>query len=256
MARAPERMNAPQLVPLDPLFCGTADFGSEDTNEGCFCGDAGTFVIKKNDVHPALSHSEWFCSSLANAVGVPQVPFNIIRHPNGACCFGSQWMNGKTKDWWNLAIQGSVDFGGLAEDLSRIYVYDLFIHNIDRQLNNFMVVPHGEKHKVYSFDYSRSWLVVGFPMPPVMDIVNSSTIKVKNWIKLNFGDFISIQVATEVLDAIATLNVARVRQIIASHPVDWLTEQQEGEIIDWWENGMASDRVAAIKVGLKNGALT
>ncbi|MEX0404061.1 HipA family kinase [Aquibium sp. LZ166] len=256
MALAPAQVNVPQLVALDALFCGAADFGSQDTNEGCFCGDAGTFVIKKNNVHPGLPHCEWFCSSLAAAVGVPQVPFSIVRHPDGNLWFGSQWMNGKTRDWWNLAVQGTIDFAALADDLSRIYAFDLFVHNVDRHANNFMVVPDGNTHKVLSFDYSRSWIVNGFPPPGLMIDPLIPTVSVKNWLKNQFGNYISINAAIEVLDRIEALDAGGVQRIIGAHPKDWLTQQEEDAINDWWGNGMVSARVAAIKTGLNDGTLT
>lgn len=256
MAVGPAQVNLPQLVALEALFCGAADFGSQDTNEGCFCGDAGTFVIKKDNVHAALPHCEWFCSSLALASGVPQVPFSIVHHPDGNYWFGSQWMNGKTKDWWNLAAQGSIDFTALADDLSRIYAFDLFIHNVDRHANNFMVVPEGNGHRVYSFDYSRSWIVNGgFPPANLMTDPAVATISVKNWLKLNFGNYVNINAAVEVLDRIEAMDTAGVQRIISTHPKEWLTQQEEDAIINWWNNGMASARVAAIKTGLNDGTL-
>ncbi|MGO4839208.1 HipA family kinase, partial [Rhizobiaceae sp. 2RAB30] len=191
----------------DAVFCGAANLGSLDTNEGCFCGDAGTFVIKKTDAHPSLPHCEWFCSSLANICGVPLVPFSVIRHPDGNYWFGSQWMNGKTKDWWNLAQQGSINFAALADDLSRIYAFDLFIHNVDRHANNYMVVPHGGGHRVYSFDYSRAWLFNGFPPPQIMANPEIATVNVKNAFTQLFGPYLNVGAASQVLDNIDALGV-------------------------------------------------
>ncbi len=251
----PGQVNVPQLVALEAVWCGAADFGSEDATEGCFCGDAGGFVIKKADAHPDLPHCEWFCSSLAQIAGVPQVPFSVIRHTDGNDWFGSSWMKGKTADWWNLAVQGVIDFNSIAEDLSRIYVLDLFVHNVDRHANNFMVVPDGNGHKAYSFDYSRSWIINGFPLPDIMTDPSVATINVKNWLKAKFGDYIVIGAANEVLDKIAALDVQGVQRVLATHPKVWLTQQQEDAIIDWWGKGMASDRVAAIRDGLNDGTL-
>ena len=251
----PPNGNVPQLVALEAVFCGAADFGSEDTNEGCFCGDAGTFVIKKNNVHLALPHCEWFCSSLANLVGVPQVPFSVIRHPDGNHWFGSQWTNGKVQDWWNLALRGAIDFASIAEDLCRIYVFDLFVHNVDRHANNFMVVPAAHGHRVLSFDYSRSWIINGFPPPDLMTDPAIATISVKDWLKQKFGNYVSIDVADQVLDAIDSVDSSAVSRIIHTHPRDWLTTQEENAIINWWANGMASARVAEIRAGLRDGTL-
>lgn len=255
MVKAPAQANVPQLIALDAVFCGGAVFGSEDANEGCFCGDAGGFVIKKNGAAATMPHDEWFCSSLAAASGVPQVPFSVIRHTDGNLWFGSRWMNGKTADWWNLAQQGSIDFATLADDLSRIYALDLFIHNVDRHANNFMVVPEGSGHRVYSFDYSRAWLHHGFPPPQIMTEVTLATLNVREWLKRTFGVYINVNVAMQILDNIDRMNTAAIERIISSHPKDWLTQQQEDDIVNWWGNGSASARVAAIKTGLNDGTL-
>ena len=58
MALGPVLANVPQLVALEAVWCGGADFGSQDTDEGCFCGDAGGFVVKKNVTFPGLAHCE------------------------------------------------------------------------------------------------------------------------------------------------------------------------------------------------------
>lgn len=248
------QVNVPQLVPLDALWCGGADFGSADASEGCFCGDAGAFVVKTTGPNPHIPHSEWFCSSLAQLVGVPQVPYSIIRHTDGTLCFGSQWMKGKTQDWWNLALEGTVNFASLADDLARIYAFDLFINNEDRHVNNFMVVPEGTGHRVYSFDYSRAWMVNGFPPPTaIMTDIDIATINVKAWFGRHFGDYISFDIANNILNNIAAVSENTIRRIIGDHPRDWLTPANEDAIIEWWKSGMAAARVETIKAGLENG---
>ncbi|WP_413711840.1 HipA family kinase [Rhizobium sp. Rhizsp82] len=248
------QVNVPQLVPLDAIWCGAADFGSADASEGCFCGDAGAFVIKGATTDPHIPHSEWFCSSLAQIVGVPQVPYSLVRHTDGSLHFGSLWMKGKTPDWWTLALAGAIDFASLADDLAKIYVFDLFINNEDRHVNNFMVVPEGQGHRVYSFDYSRAWLVNGFPLPDaIMSDANIATVNIKSWLLSNFGAFISMDVANVILDRIAGIDEATIRRIIGDHPRDWLTQANEDAIIEWWTSGMATARVETIRAGLQNG---
>ncbi|RFP53105.1 MAG: hypothetical protein BJG00_017650, partial [Limnothrix sp. CACIAM 69d] len=120
----------------------------------------------------------------------------------------------------------------------------------------FMVVPDGSSHKVLSFDYSRSWLVLGFPPPnEIMIDADIPTVNVKNWLKANFGNYISVNAANEVLDRIGAIDTASVRRIIDSHPRDWLTQANDDAIISWWDSGMALARVNAIKTGLHNGTL-
>lgn len=176
----------PQLVCVDALWCGYGAFGGQDCKEGCFCGDAGAYLIKTNTPNIYEPHCEWLGSHLAVRVGIPQISFNIVKHTDGNFWFGSQWKNSKVTDWWNLALAGNINFGDLADDISRIYALDLFIHNDDRHLNNYLVAPDGAGHKIFSFDYGRSWLYHGFPPPAVMLDPAVNTVITKNWFKHNF----------------------------------------------------------------------
>ena len=232
MAKAPEKIDVPQLLALDAMICGQVDLGSEDCDGVCFCGDAGAFVIKKNRKSPTLAHSEWFCSSIASACGVPQVGFSVVNHTDGSSCFGSLWQPGKIKDWWLLAQDGTINFAALADDLSRIYALDLFVHNIDRHMDNYMVVKDGLGHRVYSFDYSRAWLELAFPPQPIMVDSPVATIKNRDWFKENFGDYLNIGIANEVLTKISELKTDEITRIISSHPKDWLSKEQEDAIIE------------------------
>ncbi|RWP12302.1 MAG: hypothetical protein EOR00_27145 [Mesorhizobium sp.] len=255
MVKAPAQAQVPQLFAVEAMFCGPGNLGSQDMNEGCFCGDAGFFVLKKNDVYPTLPHCEWFCSSLAQATGVPQIPFSVVKHTAGNFWFGSLWMNGRTPDWWNLAQQGSINFSSLADDLSRIYALDLFVHNDDRHMNNYMVVPAGTGHRVYSFDYSRAWLYHGAVPGAIMTDPGLNTVSSKEWMKQTFGQYLNPAVALEVLDRIDGIDEVGVRAILAGHPTDWLAQQQEDEIVDWWTNGARTARIAAIRDGVNDGTL-
>lgn len=244
----------PQLIPLKAIACGGANFGSADANEGCFCGDDGFFVIKKNDAHPTLPHSEWFCSSLAMGCDVPQVPFSVIEHMDGNHWFGSLWQNGKVADWWTLAEQGKIDFSALADDISKIYAFDLFINNVDRHMNNYMVVPAKGGHTIRSFDYSRAWLCQPFPPVEIMDD-DAATISCKDWFKNNFENYPKSEAMCLVIDRIEGMKLDTIKGIIAGHPHNWLTNHQSETIIDWWKSGMAAQRASSIRKGIADGSL-
>lgn len=255
MAQGPGKVTFPQLVALDSVFCGAADFGSQDCNEACFCGDAGAFVIKKSDKAPTLPHSEWFCSSIAASCGVPQIAFSIIRHTDGNHWFGSSWKTGIIKEWWNLALNGTINFSEIAEDISRIYALDLFIHNDDRHFNNYIVVKEEASHRAYSLDYSRAWLHHGFPPPPILISPKTNTVKNKEWLKSKFGTYLDIVAMEQVLDNISRISNSGIFNIISGHPKHWLTQSQEDAIINWWIAGKAVERVDLIKAGIKDGSL-
>ncbi|RWC74877.1 MAG: hypothetical protein EOS30_11535 [Mesorhizobium sp.] len=255
MAKNSVVITYPQTVPVKAIACATANFGSQDCDELCFCGDAGGFVIKKNDKFPALPHIEWFCSSLARTCGVPQIDFSVVEHTDGNFWFGSSWKIGQVKDWWALAANGTINFAALADDISKIYALDLFINNDDRHLNNYFVTNINGKYDIFSFDYSRSWINHPFPLVGTITDPATNTVKVKEYFKSIFGNYINVGAVTAVLDNIVSLTTQRVADIIGAHPKNWLTAHQETSIIDWWNSGEVLNRVNAIKAGIQNGTL-
>lgn len=255
MARNPAVVAYPQVVPVKAMACGIADLESQDANEICFCGDDGGFVIKKNDKYPSLPHVEWFCSCLARSVGVPQIDFSVIEHTDGNFWFGSAWKTGQVKDWWALAAHGIIDFSDLSEDISRIYAFDLFINNDDRHLNNYFVVNESRNFRIYSFDYSRSWLNKPFPLVGLVTDPTTKTVMVKEYLKEKFGNYFRIAAMIDVLDNISEIETPRIIDIIQAHPDNWLTPPERDAIISWWNSGEVLTRVNEIKAGIQNGAL-
>lgn len=249
MAEITRPIDFPQLVELAATFCGPAKLDGVDFGGGCFCGDAGAFIIKTNGINPNLAHTEWFCSSIANCVGVPQVPFSVIRHTDDSQCFGSHWQQGKVNDWWNLAKSGQLDFGEISTDISKIYALDLFLHNPDRHIKNYMVVRDGAAHKVLAFDYSRAWLHNGTPpLPPILNNGGDNTIQVKNWMKIQLGYTVNMDSFNEVLGRIEATPLSTIQSIINQHPKNWLTQDVENAILNWWSDGGVATRIASIRV--------
>jgi hypothetical protein len=252
MAQGPAGI-APQLFWVDALWCGKANFGSEDCDEGCFCGDSGGYVIKKDTPTKIAPHCEWFCSSLAVKVGVPQLGFDLVKHTDGNLWFGSEWKTSRVRDWWTLAAAGKIKFADLASDISRIYALDLFIHNPDRHMNNYFVVPDGTTHKIYSFDYGRSWMLHGLPLPPVMADPALHTVNVKDWLKINFPNYFDTTAANAVLDNLTKVTEANIADFIGKHPNHWL-QPPLADINGWWK-AHAATRIDQIRNGIANGSL-
>jgi len=244
----------PQLVCVDALWCGTANFGSLDAQEGCFCGDAGGYVIKKDAPDPYTPHNEWLCSNLATKVGVPQLGFDIVRHVDGNMWFGSSWKNSKVIDWWLLAQAGKINIDDLREGLSRIYILDLFIHNVDRHMNNYFVVLDGADYRIFSFDYGRAWRHHGWPLPPVMTDPALNTVNNKNWLKQTFPTYFDAVAANETLDRLGAVTSGQIEEIIAKEPANWLQEPLISDTISWWA-AHASARLDQIRIGIGNGTL-
>jgi hypothetical protein len=106
MAKGQAGVASPQLFPLKAIWCGPHGLGSVDCVDGCFCENGHGYVIKTDNPHALVPHSEWFCSHLAQRCGLHGPGFAAVEHTNGNVWFGSQWVIGAIKDWWLSAHSG------------------------------------------------------------------------------------------------------------------------------------------------------
>ena len=185
-------------TPVKALWCGPARFGSADLKEGCFCEDGYGYTIKKSDPALTTPHNEWFCSSLGQACGIPGLLFGIVEHTDKNLWFGSQYKVGEIKDWWIQAANGTIAMDSLASDISKIFVFDLFIYNVDRHLKNYFMHKEGSTYKIYALDYSRAWLQWGFPPSPLPMPNHENTMKWHRSLVKDFGFVFDAPSATAV----------------------------------------------------------
>ena len=161
----------------------------------------------------------------------------------------SKWFSGEVKDWLDRIL----DFSELIDDWSRIYAFDLFTHNVDRHLRNFLCIYEGGKHKFYVIDHSRAWLFSGFPISNLPMPESSKTVIAYRSIKKHFNVSLNIGVAIDILERIGRISKAEIRSILQNQPIGWLTRHERLAIISWWEKE-ALKRVATIKQGISNGS--
>jgi hypothetical protein len=252
----PPRPAPQQLVPVKALWCGPADLGGADSSEGCFCGDAGGYVIKKNIAgNPTASHCEWLCSRLAQRAGVPVAGFNIVETTSGELWFGSEWAKGSIKDWWTSVASGGINIDDLRDGLSQIYALDLFTGNGDRHLNNYLVFAEGASHRVHSMDYGRAWLFNGLPLPALPMAATENTMEAKRWMKDNFAAYPNAAAMVPVVDELSRVTTADVAELIRQQPMGWLDQTQVDAILAWWDAGNARQRIDQIRDGIGDGSL-
>ncbi len=233
--------------------CEVAALGTADCAFICRCEDGSDYAIKDGVKDAAMPHSEWFCTKLSEAVGVAAPPCKIV-DVQGNNCFGSRWETGHNpKDWWLRAIAKQIDFALLAPTISRILAIDLFVHNVDRHLTNYIVRDMHFGIAMLSFDFSRAWLCNGFPLPSLPMDSSCTTIQGLRFLLQEFGDFIILEECNTILDNLANLPVQTILQIISEHPVEWLTNGASDDIINWWQTQHRLDRISSIKEGIENG---
>ena len=233
--------------------CETANFGSADCALICRCEDGSDYAIKDSAKNAAMPHSEWFCTRLSEAVGVAAPTCKIVS-VQGDECFGSRWETGHNpRDWWLRAIAKQIDFDLLAPTISRIFAFDLFVHNVDRHLNNYIVREQHFGISILSFDFSRAWLCNGAPIPNTPMAFETNTIKAMRYLTSEFGNFLLETETNSVLETLEEISSDYIAQIVAEHPENWLTNAEKDWIIPWWKSSARLDRISKIKEDIANG---
>ncbi|MBS0410325.1 MAG: hypothetical protein JSR86_10455 [Proteobacteria bacterium] len=186
-------------------------------------------------------------------VGLASPPVRIV-DVNGVLAFGSRWETGHEPDgWWLKAKSGEIDFASLAPTLSRILAFDLFVHNDDRHLKNYIVRAQRTGVALLAFDYSRAWLWHGFP-PPSLPFPLCATVQAHRFLKQEFGDFLSADDVAHVLRNLRDVSAVRIESLILEQPREWLTNEQRDGILNWWQSGDRLSRIDQIEGGIASGA--
>jgi hypothetical protein len=256
MARARSGLAQPGLTPVKAIYCSPYPSKTADAPDGCFCDDGHGYVVKPNSKqNGAASHCEWLSAKLGQAVAVPIPPFNKVEHTSGELWFGSQHVVGEIKDWWILCLQGKIKLSDLSDDISRIHAFDLFVHNIDRHLTNYIVTPTVGGHRIYAVDHARAWLFNGFPPPALPLAVHSKTAQAQAWMKQRLGLRLSPNVMLTVIDRLRNIREPQVREILRQQPPNWLVKTKGYAKIKWWKDGVAMRRLDYIAKGIGDGSL-
>ncbi|MEG3147729.1 HipA family kinase [Sphingomonas sp. RT2P30] len=233
--------------------CEQADFGSADCALICRCEDGSDYAIKDSVKNAAMPHSEWLCTRLSEAAGIASPTCKIVS-VEGDRWFGSRWETGHNpKDWWLRAISGDIDFALLAPTISRIFAFDLFVHNVDRHLNNYIVREQHFGISILSFDFSRAWLCNGDELPPLPMSPSENTIGAMRFLRQQFGEFIIKDEVDAVLDNLSLIALEQISGFINESPNEWLTLDQKSWIDNWWVSGARLDRIEGIREGIENG---
>lgn len=248
-----------QTAPVRVSFTLPDDLGTADAPKLCRGSDGCDYVVKDKSIHAAIPHSEWFCSQLGEQVGIPAPVHKIMDLGGGVMAFGSRWHGGALSPdgvvpWYERVSTGELSLTDVSSALSRIYAFDQFIHNEDRHTGNLLVVPQYLGHAVLAFDYSQAWLCFGFPLSPP-PLPRCQTVDVQRRLAVIWnGCYVDASIVKETCNAIASLPLVNIQQIMASHPNDWLPEGDRQAIASWWGSDDMTLRLNQIVEGVENGS--
>jgi hypothetical protein len=252
-------------IPIEVRYCIPLNV-SADCGQVCRCDDGCDYVIKDGKTGgsvPATPHSEWFCTELANMIGIASPECKIVTMSDGTFAFGSRWEGGVIKplpgaaaggNWWEKVKSGDIKLDDIKATLSRIYAFDHFIHNTDRHCNNFIArSQHAAGVAILANDYSRAWLCCGFPLPSLP--MNSATVSAQRWLKSFWAcDYIDKDESKIALDRLRAVTVEAAKRIIEGHPEDWLQDAERDAILMWWGSKLMLERLDGIYKGIEDGS--
>lgn len=242
------------LFPIDAVWCGPANLGTADCSTVCRGSDGCDYVIKDGIKNPLIPHSEWFCTHLGELIGLASPPCRVIRMPDKSLVFGSRWEGGVFKDRWpDKLAKGEIKLADIAPVFSRIHAFDHFVHNTDRHAGNFLFREQKSDYVIMAFDYSRSWLCNGFPLPNLPFGAGQNTRKMQQQLAAHVGKYIDPALCAETLEKLAKTPKAAVEKIINESPSTWLPEEKRKSIFDWWGSPDMITRINAIAKGIKDG---
>ena len=209
-----------------------------------------------------VPHSEWFCQSLCECIGLACPPKRVIQRQSGELVFGSRFeggvdlsaiFGGNKLDWWQYVKNGQIPLVNFVSIFSKLYPFDLLVNNNDRHANNYLVREQMGGVSFLVFDFSNSWMSNGFPPPNLPMVGSSNTIRLKEQLKNFFSGFaIDAQSALDTVAALRQISCANIEAILNSHPPEWLSAGDKETILEWWRTDRIS-RLATIEGGITSG---
>lgn len=248
-------------LPRKVVWIDPANLGTQDIKQLCRCDDGCEYFVKDGSKHPFVPHAEWFCTHLAELVGISGPPCQILEMPDGTLVFGSRCEGGvigpqAAAQWWQKIQTGAIPLNDVKGVLTRIYAFDHFVHNTDRHAGNFLAREQRHGYTILAFDYSRSWIYHGFPLPDLPfdeNDANERTLKVQRQLRSAIGSYIDRTEARRFLESIKKIPVVNIKTILAQEPNDWLPKQLYIDIMSWWSSKGFYDRLDGIAEGIENG---
>jgi hypothetical protein len=255
---------APSLARQDGLFYRKALIEypqstlSADSLGEVEADDYHRYYIKGDAHGRRVRASEWISTHIAEEVHIGAPAPMVIERTNGDIVFGSRRIAGVaditvTTAYLTSPTASNVSpaSSGLGSILSGIYALDMFLHNDDRHLGNYLSVDDNGVRRFYTFDFSRAllwdWPWKGFPPK------NCNTRRYGELLRSLHG--FDIVAARSTIDRLTSLTATSVDGFINRMPADWLSEPTRSEFSNWWKSGECKQRLDALRAGIDDGSL-
>lgn len=240
-------------LPVRAKIVEPANLGTVDCDFFCFCDDGSDYAVKGTTKGRYIPHSEWFCKHLGDAVGIPSPECRLVE-VGQSVLFGSRWESVHDPREWPTRLQSdAVSRERAAPALSRIFAFDLFVNNVDRHTNNYIVRQQRGGWSFLAFDHSRAWMASGWPLPdPPMDALET-TRKNARIVNEMLGGIIQKCDVDFVLDRLNEVRLAYIEDIINCQHGSWLNVSEKDAILNFWASSAVGRRLEMIREGFRVG---
>ena len=186
-----------------------------------------------------LPATEWICAHLGAACGLPIPPIAVVELTTapGVYYFGSQWLGG--------AVDVLVGFGQVSNPdvFGKTLAVDLFAHNVDRHIGNYLYLDLAGEVVARIIDFSRAWYFSGWPLPALPLPAGCHTIQsLQHWMVRYQGSYVR---PTAVLQAISDLPDDWMRETLATMPSAWLSKDDRLALRQWWVSEARRTRITS-----------
>jgi hypothetical protein len=222
-----------RLWPVDIVRTEPAPYGSADCKVVGVGDDHLLYVLKRCADGALLPATELLCTKLAEAIGLP-VPLGCIaRLPTGEECFASREEGGVASQAEALAFfSDKTNLLRFKAFFVGWFAFDLFVHNEDRHLGNFLVRASSLGHVMLGIDFSRAFLTRGWPLrPPPLGPCN--TVRIKNTLRAQGVPYTSLE-SVSLLNRLLRVPDEWMALHVKEMPEYWLTDKLRRHLIRWW----------------------
>lgn len=196
-------------------------------------GDDGQrYYIKRVSEGRNTPAAEYLCTEMAASVGLA-VPPGYVALLDDEAVFASQEAIpvADINDWLTRVLSDAIPLPGLADDFSRWFAFDLFAHNPDRHIDNF-IVPHDGSNAppLIGIDFSEAWHVPGWPMQARLGACH--TLDLRRVFAARYP--LQLPAFRGILDKLAALNDDWMKDTLARMPDAWMDATLRSHMGRWW----------------------
>lgn len=214
-----------------------------------------SFYCKDDKDGRPIRAVEMFCTRLAGEAGILTPDCAIVEDDIGRTYFGSIDVGSIASMFEVQAYLSSTTLSEvgapdpwLGRYLSGLYVFDLFIGNIDRSPRNFLMATADRQLRAFDFASADLKNLSGQRFL----IEKTNTLSLGRRLRKIHG--FDLEAALEMIKRLEVIPVKVVRRFADELPRDWLEEVERESLCGGWESKLGA-RLAALSAGLRDGSL-